>query len=104
MNTFPNKAPLAATADPATSHAAGKELTATGRRDLQKHAVLHVLQDRLAVGFQPVTSAEIAAWYGFDRYMVARRLPDLERDGLIERTGFAMCTVSRRMATAWRAK
>jgi len=38
-----------------------------------------------------------------DRHMVARRLPDLERDKLIERSEMRTCTASGRPAITWRA-
>ena len=47
---------------------------------------------------------EIAHAAGVDRYMVARRLSDLERDGLVERATMRECTASHRPAITWRAR
>jgi hypothetical protein len=94
-----DRAPLAAARDPISSHLAAAELTSSGRRASQKAAIVKWLrsQERL------LTSMEIAHAGGLDRYMVARRLPDLERDGLVERGPMRDCRESGRPAITWRA-
>ncbi|MBU6955740.1 hypothetical protein [Hahella sp. HN01] len=49
------------------------------------------------------TSSELARTAKLDRYMVARRLPDAEKAGLVERVGIMECSISGRKAVAWRA-
>lgn len=96
--TFANSAPIAATADPATSHEAAAALTASGARDMQKRRVLAALRK-----FPFVTSAELAQMGHLDRYECARRLPDLERDGLAVRQEPRPCAVTGKRAQTWRA-
>jgi hypothetical protein len=50
-----------------------------------------------------VTSAELASTGGLDRYMVARRLPDLNRDGLVSRGQARRCAITGRWAITWGA-
>jgi hypothetical protein len=42
--------------------------------------------------------------YGLDRHMVARRLPDLKHDGLVEQGEMRTCKVTGRKAVTWRVK
>lgn len=51
--------------------------------------------------FNGSTSAELAQKSGIDRYMVARRLPDAERRGLVYRCGTRKCEVSGKHAVTW---
>lgn len=94
-----NRAPLAATADPRTSHAAASDYTASGARTSDKARVLAALQ------LEPlyVTSAELAAHNGMDRYLVSRRLPDLKADGLVEQCNDRVCAIGGKRAMTWRA-
>ena len=96
---FENRAPIAANADPITSHLAAEEITSNGTRDTQKRAVLNALME------EPlnITSMELARRMGVDRHMVAKRLPDLEDDGLVERQPERNCSVTKRKAITWRA-
>ena len=80
---FPGTAPLARASDPESSKAAGKRYDRM-KRDSDKAAVLSAV--RRTPG---LSSKALAARHGLDRYMVARRLPDLERDGLVRRDGEA---------------
>src|SRR5580693_1525374 len=74
-----NRAPLARSSDPLSSHLAAAELERSGRRAGQKRALLEWLRGQS----RPMTSAEIARASGMERHGVARRLPDCERDGLV---------------------
>jgi len=94
---FPNSEPLAASGDPITSQLAGDSITASGKRDSDKLRVLNALRTYK----MPVTSAELAADHGLDRYMVARRLPDLREDGLAEQLSARKCKVNGRLAVTW---
>lgn len=48
------------------------------------------------------TSAELAAACGMDRFMVARRLPDLSRNELVVRGPVRRCLVNGTNAIEWR--
>jgi hypothetical protein len=95
----PDRAPLARSSDPLSSHLAADEFTRSGRRGAQKRALLSWLRGQS----QPMTSAEIALASGMDRHGVARRLPDCERDGSVVRCGMRECRVNRGPALTWRA-
>jgi len=71
---------LARATDPPSSKRAARRLTTSGRHKSQKARVLRALRD-----YPGLTSKELALAMGEDRYMVARRLPDLERDGKVEK-------------------
>jgi hypothetical protein len=96
---IPNRAPLARSSDARTSHIAAENFTRSGRRGAQKRALLSWLRGRTTA----MTSAEIAVAAEMDRYAVARRLPDLERDGLVERCAIRQCTAMGTLAITWRA-
>jgi hypothetical protein len=96
---FAPRKPIAAKADPVSSHLAAAEITASGLRAGQKAELLEWLRGAL----EPLTSAEISAASGFDRHGVARRLPDLAADKLVERCPIRDCRQSRRPAVTWRA-
>lgn len=95
---FPNREPVAAAVDPASSHIAAREITKSGVRGRQKCAVLE------AVKCWPYhTSAELAREFNLDRHLVARRLPDLMHDGLVEQGPMRSCGVTGRKAVTWKA-
>jgi DNA-binding HxlR family transcriptional regulator len=100
VEPFPNCGPIAANADPATSHITGREITESGLRGRQKLGVLVALRSRI----NPPTSAELAQLMHMDRHMVARRLPDLKHDGLVEQGEMRTCNVTGRKAVTWRVK
>lgn len=88
--------PAARNTDPETSHLAAEENTRSGRRAVQQHAVL------AAVMAQPgLTSRELAQAAGMDRYVVARRLPELEAAKIVRKGGARECRVSKRRAVTW---
>ena len=84
--------------DPATSHEAAAELVRSGRLDTQCSEVYAALRRHPGA-----TSAEIAAAEGLDRFLVARRLPDLVSRGLAERCQSRVCKVKGTRAITWRA-
>jgi hypothetical protein len=96
---FAPRTPIAAKTDPITSHLAASEITASGLRAGQKRELLEWLRGVR----EPLTSAEISAASGFDRHGVARRLPDLAADKLVERCLIRDCRQSGRPAVTWRA-
>ncbi len=99
VRQFSNRAPLAASSDPISSHIAAAEITSSGRRASQKAEIVAWLRTQE----RPLTSMEIAQAAILDRHLVARRLPDLERDGLVERGPMRSCTASGRPAITWKA-
>ncbi len=87
---------IAARRDPITSHIAAREVTISGRRADQMMQVVHALHCRPGR-----SSRELADESGLDRYVVARRLPDAERCGLVRRGGMRSCRLSARPAVVW---
>lgn len=96
---FDNREPIAANLDPITSHIAADSITRSGVRGNQKRKVLDALER-----YPGRTSAELALAMAADRYMVAKRLPDLLHDGLVEQGAIRACRVSGRPAVTWRVK
>ena len=96
MNT-----PLARNTDPITSDIAAEKLVASGQHNIQKTQVYAALkQYKLAKDRNP-TSAELAQFSGLDRYMVARRLPDLQKNGLVRKVDRRVCSVTTNPAVTW---
>jgi hypothetical protein len=89
------EAQIAREDDPISSHLAADEVTQSGARLRQLVAVLI-----LVCKHPGKTSLELAQ-YGLDRYIIARRLPELERSGAVERGGFTLCSVGGRTAIKW---
>ena len=87
---------LARTGDFKSSHEAADRLTKSGARARQKASVLAYVRE--CPGF---TSRELAERYKDDRYMIARRLPDLRKDGLVANGEQRECRVSGGKATTW---
>lgn len=72
--------PRARATDPSSSHAAADELERSGRADRQLDQV-----QRLVRRYPGRTSKMLATMGRVDRYMVARRLSELERQGRVRR-------------------
>jgi hypothetical protein len=82
--------------DPCTSHDAAHELVASGAQAQQHEQVA------AAVRRHPgLTSRELAFSAGLDRHMVARRLPELESDGLVVHGAPRICSMSRKRCQTW---
>jgi len=96
---FRDRAGLAASDGPISSHLAGDDLTISGRRASQKAEIVSWIRTQAS----RLTSLESPHATGMDRYRVARRLPDLGRDGLVERGDVRECTASHRPAITGRA-
>jgi len=75
-----DRPPRARTRDPLSSHRSADELERSGRGAQQSALVLDLVRRT-----QGLTSAELSARHGVDRHMVARRLSELERRGLVRR-------------------
>jgi len=89
------RTPASRSTDPATSYAAELELNRNGTRATQQAQVLAWV--RLWPG---LTSRELAARANCDRYIIARRLPELEP--IHVRKGDARrCGITQRQAVTW---
>jgi hypothetical protein len=98
---LPDAAPvrrMARATDPATSHAAAAQHVASGANAAQRAACLAVM------GGAWMTSDEIAEAAGIERHAAARRLPELARDGLVERGPAKLSTVGGRKGVTWRKR
>lgn len=97
MSLFPT--PLSRNTDPVTSYEAAETLHRSGRWKNQKQAVLEVLRQ-----LGNATSAEIAERMGGNRYIPARRLPELRREGLVEQGPARVCRVLKSRCITWNVK
>lgn len=87
--------PIARKADPVSSKIAAHEITECGKRQKQLNAVLMLVRD-----YPGRTSRELAELsFEMDRYLTARRLPELEKLGLVRRSGVK----GRRKECKWEA-
>ena len=90
--------PIARNTDPITSHLAAEHVTKSGARAHQNAQVAAAVR-----AFPGKTGFELAMASQIDRYVVARRLPECERAGLVHREGARKCGVTGRMALTWAA-
>ena len=91
--------PLAAKADPISSKFAARHLISSGMHGRQTRAVLELVR-----AHPSLTSRELGALddaRGLDRYVVARRLSDLERRGLVVKESARTCSIGLRLAVVW---
>jgi hypothetical protein len=92
---------LARNTDPVSSHEAADNIVSSGKLAQQKAVVLKALR-MFQRAHGPATSAEPAKHYEMDRYMVAKRLPDLEKMDLVRKSDeMKKCSVGGKRATAW---
>ena len=89
--------PVSRLTDPEASGLAGAAITASGERVGQLRAVL-----ALVTRYPGSTSLELARAAGMDRYVVARRLPELEHGGIVVKGEQRVCREGKRLATTWR--
>lgn len=90
--------PLFSRSDPHTSAVAAEELVCSGVHAKQCRQVLEALRRHPGS-----TSAELAQRSGLDRFLCARRLPDLRRAGLVVRDEQGrLCSATGRKALVWR--
>ena len=82
--------------DPGTSHEAARHVVSSGLQADQQAVALAAV--KLAPG---LTSNELASQTVLDRYMLARRLPELEEAGMVWRGPKKPCEVSGRSACTW---
>ena len=92
------RAPIAAKHDPVTSQQAARYITKSGKREGQLQGVL-----ALVMKYPRRTAVELAFRSTFDRYVLNRRLPELEHAGLVRKVGQRPCEINRRAASVWEA-
>lgn len=82
--------------DPVSSHLAGYEIEATGKAVAQRRLAYQAVKE-----YPGQTSMELAYLTGHSRYMLARRLPEL--DGLIqgEDRYKRKCRMTGRLSVIW---
>lgn len=90
---------LARKSDPASSHIAAQRMVDTDAIGEQQRLVLDLVKR-----YPNHTSDELAGLGRLDRYQLARRLPELERDGFIERGRLRKSTKSGRPAVTWHVR
>ncbi len=89
-------AQLARSTDSSGSHDAAAHLVRSGAHVAQK--------DRTAADVRRhpgMTSMQLARETGMDRYMVARRLPDLAKESRVFRGAKALCPISNITVSTW---
>lgn len=89
-------AAVARNTDPVTSHIAGEEHTASGKRGRHIGIVIDTVHRHPGK-----TSAELAPLCGLERHEVARRTADAERAGAIRKGQIRKCNTSGRSAVTW---
>ncbi len=94
--TMTVETPAARHTDPETSHIAAEEVTASGLRGHQQRQVAEAVRQ-----WPGSTSAELAQYMCAERVMPARRLPELELAGSVERGEPRRCTVKGRLSLTW---
>lgn len=88
--------PIARNTDANTSHRAAAEITASGKRATQQHVMLRGVQ-----AHPGKTSAELAVICGVDRYVAARRLPELRDAELVSNGESRRCSRTGKAAMTW---
>ena len=81
--------------DPVTSHAAAEQFKSG---DLHFKLIAHCLKR-----FGPLGKDGIAHLAGLDSNQVARRLPEMQRDGLVGLTGKTVKSMAKRQEREWYA-
>jgi len=90
---------LARNSDPHTSHEAGREMRRSGALRHQRQLALEAVCRYCAEA--PRTAMELACCSGLDRYMLNRRLPELARQGRVERRRARVCLETGRKSITW---
>jgi len=90
--------PTSKTNDPITSYEAAESIRCSGKAETQRSIVLRYLRKH-----GPATSGELGMLVGGDRYCCHRRLPELVVIGLVERTGYRRCRVTKKRCLVWSA-
>lgn len=92
----PVDVPASRRTDPVTSAIAEDEMRASGKIGAQQSQVLTAVRGRPGA-----TSAELARFAGWDRWMPARRLKELETGGYVRRGERRRCDACGRPSVTW---
>lgn len=87
---------LARRRDPESSHLAARKIERSGRAAAQRAKTLAAVKN-----WPGCTSMELAKNTGLERYMLARRLPELRKGGLIRNGEDQICAVSKVLGLTW---
>lgn len=87
--------PVAHRADPVTSYLAGERFHRTKLKGQMKLVLMGVQR------WPGRTSAELGKLIGIDRHAAARRLPGLQRRGLVRKGPARFCTACRSTCVTW---
>lgn len=79
--------------DPLSSHLAGIEIEASGIAGTQRSQCLAAVKQH-----QGLTSKELCDITGLDRYMLARRLPEIKQ---LEQGKMKICNISKKLSVTW---
>jgi hypothetical protein len=103
LGLLDGSAALARRTDPSTSRKAAAKVAKSGELSAQRLKTLEKLVAMTDHGGEPPTSAEMGAGNQVDRYLYARRLPDLARavPPLVERLPSRVCGLTKNPATTW---
>jgi len=92
--------PVAKTNDPSTSWDAGETFKAKGKHLYHYQLIASVMSPDAIL-----TSAEISLLTpDLDRYQIARRLPEMEQENIVERCDKTWCSVVDSNCVGWRLK
>lgn len=83
-------------ADPVTSRLAGEEVVASGQSARQQQTYLALVHQHPGK-----TSRELAFILQQDRYIAARRLPELEQMGKVMKGMARQCSVGGKLSVTW---
>lgn len=93
---------LARSTDISTSHEAAAHVVSSGLQAAQQDRAASAIEAHPGLtSMDGLTSMELAKATGHDRYMLARRLPELLEDGRAWRGPKKPCAVSGRSACTW---
>ena len=82
--------------DPATSHAAARDVERSGGAAAQRARCLHIVKR-----CPGATAAEIAEMTGLERHAPSRRLPELRAGGFVVNGGKRKCRIMGRDSLTW---
>lgn len=88
--------PIARANDPESSHCAGEEITASGRRQQQIAMTISVVRKHPGH-----TSMELSEITGVCRFVLARRLPEAVTAGAVVKGIQRPCSVTGKLALTW---
>ncbi len=82
--------------DPDSSHQAADGVESEGIASKQRRWCYNAVKN-----YPNNTARELAKYAELDRYMLSRRLPELEQLGYVRRSHQRRCTVGGRMSLTW---